>query len=324
MDSQRERIKALLDAAVKAQRENNLRLAERYLGIVLRLDPDNREALKLKEKLERPGRLSLLDLILFTVGFALLATLWLLAPGNGGLDFPKEPAFSEPPGAKGSLAYGMAMAALAEGDLQRAVALLEEAAKESPEIPGLNDKLSSIYYKLGQEALAQGRKEEASSWFQKALAFSPNWKEPTLALAKLTPTPTPTPTPIPLPRKRIEVIISQQRLYAWEGETLVYKFVCSTGAPGSPTKPGSYSVISKIPMAYSYKWGLKMPYWLGIYRVGDLENGIHALPILPNGQTLWAGYLGTPVSFGCIILGTQEARLLYDWAEIGTPVEIKP
>jgi tetratricopeptide (TPR) repeat protein len=322
MDSQQERVKALLNAAAKAQKENNLKLAERYLGIVLRLDPHNREALKLKERLERPGRFPLLDLILFTAGLALLAFLWLLAPKTGGFDFPKEPAFSEPPGAKGSLAYGMAMAALAEGDLPKALALLEEAAKENPELPGLSDKLSSIYYRLGQEALAQDRKEEASSWFQKALAFSPKWKEPALALAKLTPTPTPTPTP--LPRKRIEVIISQQRLYAWEGDSLVYKFVCSTGAPGSPTKPGSYSVISKIPMAYSYKWGLKMPYWLGIYRVGDVENGIHALPILPNGQTLWAGYLGTPVSFGCIILGTQEARLLYDWAEIGTPVEIKP
>ena len=322
MDSQRERVKALLDAAVRAQKENNLKLAERYLGIVLRLDPNNREALKLKEGLERPRRLPLLDLILFTTGFALLAILWLLAPGTGGLDFPKEPAFSEPPGAKGSLAYGMAMAALAEGDLPKALTFLEEAAKENPELPGLSDKLSSLYYKLGQEALDQGQKEEASSWFQKALAFSPDWKDPALALARLTPTPTP--TPIPLPRKRIEVVISQQRLYAWEGETLVYKFVCSTGAPGSPTKPGSYSVISKIPMAYSYKWGLKMPYWLGIYRVGDLENGIHALPILPNGQTLWAGYLGKPVSFGCIILGTEEAKLLYDWAEIGTPVEIKP
>ncbi|HDN79066.1 MAG TPA: murein L,D-transpeptidase, partial [Chloroflexi bacterium] len=130
--------------------------------------------------------------------------------------------------------------------------------------------------------------------------------------------------PPPPSNKCIEVVISQQRLYAWEGDKLLYNFVCSTGAPGSPTKPGNYRVISKIPMAYSYRWNLKMPYWLGIYRVGNLENGIHALPILSNGQTLWEGYLGRPVSFGCIILGTDEARILYEWAEIGTPVIIKP
>jgi lipoprotein-anchoring transpeptidase ErfK/SrfK len=54
-----------------------------------------------------------------------------------------------------------------------------------------------------------------------------------------------------------------------------------------------------------------------------LENGIHALPILSNGQTLWGGYLGTPASFGCIILSTENARTLYYWADIGTPVVIQ-
>jgi hypothetical protein len=66
-----------------------------------------------------------------------------------------------------------------------------------------------------------------------------------------------------------------------------------------------------------------MPHWLGIYWAGSLENGIHALPILPNGQRLWEGYLGTPVSYGCVILGTQEARTLYSWAEVGTSVIIR-
>ena len=62
---------------------------------------------------------------------------------------------------------------------------------------------------------------------------------------------------------------------------------------------------------------------MGIYWAGSLENGIHALPILSNGQTLWAGYLGTPVSFGCIILSTANAQTLYHWAEVGTPVIVQ-
>jgi lipoprotein-anchoring transpeptidase ErfK/SrfK len=66
-----------------------------------------------------------------------------------------------------------------------------------------------------------------------------------------------------------------------------------------------------------------MPHWLGIYWAGGSENGIHALPIEQNGETLWAGYLGTPISFGCIVLGTAEAKALYDWAEIGTPVTVR-
>jgi hypothetical protein len=65
-----------------------------------------------------------------------------------------------------------------------------------------------------------------------------------------------------------------------------------------------------------------MPNWLGIYWAGSLENGIHALPILSNGQRLWDGYLGTRVSFGCVILGIADAQTLYDWADVGTPVVI--
>jgi LysM repeat protein len=124
-------------------------------------------------------------------------------------------------------------------------------------------------------------------------------------------------------RKRIVIDLSEQHLYAFHGDTLVHSFVVSTGMPGANTRPGTYQVLDKYPNAYAYTWSLQMPYWLGIYWAGSLENGIHALPILPNGQRLWEGYLGTPVSYGCVILGTQEARTLYYWAEVGTPVIIQ-
>jgi LysM repeat protein len=123
--------------------------------------------------------------------------------------------------------------------------------------------------------------------------------------------------------KRIVIDISEQHLYAYQGDTLAYSFVASTGKPGAGTRTGSFSVLTKIPNAYASTWSLQMPHWLGIYWAGSLQNGIHALPIMANGQRLWAGYLGTPVSFGCIILGVEEPRLLYQWAEIGTPVTIR-
>ena len=124
--------------------------------------------------------------------------------------------------------------------------------------------------------------------------------------------------------KRIVVDLSEQHLYAYQGDALVYSFVVSTGRRGVGTRTGTFRVLDKLPSAYSSAWNLRMPYWLGIYWAGASENGIHALPILANGQRLWAGYLGTPISFGCIVLGTQEARLLYQWADIGTPVIIRP
>ena len=89
------------------------------------------------------------------------------------------------------------------------------------------------------------------------------------------------------------------------------------------TRVGTFSVLNKIPSAYGSTWNIWMPNWLGIYWSGHLQNGIHALPILPNGQRLWAGYLGTPISYGCVVLGAYESELLYYWAEVGTPVVIQ-
>ncbi len=107
----------------------------------------------------------------------------------------------------------------------------------------------------------------------------------------------------PSSNKEIVVSISQQHLYAYENGNLLYSFTASTGEPGADTWTGSFRVLDKIPNAYGANWNLWMPNWLGIYWACTLENGIHALPILSNGQRLWDGYLGTPVSFGCIILG---------------------
>lgn len=123
--------------------------------------------------------------------------------------------------------------------------------------------------------------------------------------------------------KRIVIDLSDQRMVTYQGDAQVHAFVVSTGMPGANTAPGTYQVLDKYPNAYASTWNLQMPYWLGIYWAGSLENGIHALPILPNGQRLWEGYLGTPVSYGCVILSTEDARALYHWAEVGTPVVIR-
>jgi len=122
--------------------------------------------------------------------------------------------------------------------------------------------------------------------------------------------------------KYILVDISEQHMYVYDGNTLIYSFVASTGI-NNATRVGTFAVQSKIPNAYGSTWDIWMPNWLGIYWAGGLENGIHALPILPNGAILWEGYLGRPVSYGCVVLGTYESSLLYNWAEMGTTVEIQ-
>ncbi len=128
----------------------------------------------------------------------------------------------------------------------------------------------------------------------------------------------------PITDRRIVVNISEQHLYAYEGNTLVYDFVASTGIESSPTIPGVFQVLSKEEQAYASSWDLWMPHFMGIYRTGpDFTNGFHGLPTLSSGARLWEGYLGRPVSYGCIVIGLNEAATLYEWAELGTLVVIQ-
>lgn len=191
--------------------------------------------------------------------------------------------------------------------------------------PRLTSLLYDACYRHGLQLQQAGNLRAAKTAYEDALAVMPDGAEAGAKLAEvnyiLTP---PTPTPTPIPPKKIVVDISEQRMYVYEGSVLIYKWVCSTGEPGRDTRTGVFAVQSKIPEAYSSVWRLRMPYWLGIYWAGASENGIHALPINPNGTVLWAGFLGHKVSFGCIILDTPNARTLYNWAEIGTPVIIQP
>ncbi|HMS00298.1 MAG TPA: L,D-transpeptidase [Anaerolineales bacterium] len=132
----------------------------------------------------------------------------------------------------------------------------------------------------------------------------------------------PPPAPVSGGSKYILVDISDQHMYVYENDALIYSFVASTGI-NNATRVGVFAVQSKFDNAYGATWNIWMPNWLGIYWAGSMQNGIHALPILPNGATLWAGFLGTPISYGCVVLGTYESKLLYDWAEMGTTVEIQ-
>jgi len=53
-------------------------------------------------------------------------------------------------------------------------------------------------------------------------------------------------------------------------------------------------------------------------------NGFHGFPTSGDRQLLWTSSLGAPVTFGCILLSTDNALTLYRWAEEGIVVEISP
>lgn len=131
--------------------------------------------------------------------------------------------------------------------------------------------------------------------------------------------------PLPVVRnKRIVISISQQRMWTYENGQQRSESVISTGISRSPTMPGVYQVRSHELEAYASIWDLYMPHFLGIYEaVPGFMNGIHGLPMLSSGVRLWGSVLGSPASYGCIIMTLQEAEDLYNWAEAGVVVEIQ-
>jgi len=195
-----------------------------------------------------------------------------------------------------------------------AIQALSEGHERFPDDSDLADLLATAYRQRGILWRQEGKLKKAKADLEAALELRPDDAEAKAHYDKVM--------YILFPPKRIEIDISKQRFYAYEGDNLVYNFPTSTGLRGRDTATGRYKVLDKIPMAYSSIWRLKMPYWLGIYYVGRVENGIHALPIRPDGSVMWGGLLGQRASYGCVILSTQAAKTIYNWAEIGTEVHI--
>ncbi|MCB0075791.1 MAG: L,D-transpeptidase family protein [Anaerolineales bacterium] len=122
--------------------------------------------------------------------------------------------------------------------------------------------------------------------------------------------------------KHIVVSINAQRMYVYENGQLIYDWVASTGETERPTIPGRYRIQSQIEYARSNSWELWMPWWQGLYWAGSVENGIHGQVEFDSGGRLWEGYLGTRITFGCVMVSDPNAETLYRWADLGTPVSI--
>jgi lipoprotein-anchoring transpeptidase ErfK/SrfK len=217
-----------------------------------------------------------------------------------------------------------------------AIEQLEAIREIHPHYLDTVDMLAQAHTQHGLSLQAQGNLHSAKAAYAHALTLEP---EERLAKAQLrevnyllatptptstsTPIPSPTPTATPPPQKKILVDVSQQTFWAYENDQVKWEFVCSTGRPGSGTRRGTFQVLDKIPNAWGGAWNIWMPYWLGIYWAGGSENGIHGLPVSLNGAEMWGGYLGTPISYGCIVLDTWAAKQVYEWVDVGTPVIIR-
>lgn len=120
--------------------------------------------------------------------------------------------------------------------------------------------------------------------------------------------------------KYIDISLQYQNMVLFEDGKVLDAYLISSGKKGMDTPEGTFKIENKTPRAWSKKYSLWMPNWMAIMPSGLI--GIHELPIWPKGYQEGASHLGTPVSHGCVRLGSGPAKRVFDWAEIGTPVII--
>ena len=212
--------------------------------------------------------------------------------------------------------YRAAVEAYLEQDWAKAVFLLTDVYERTPTLRDTRSMLGQAHCHLAEEQLASDNLDEALTQATLCEQILEGDEEAAALVKRVTET--------IRPPRRIEISLSDFRMRVYENNEVIKSFPVCYGRPSHPTKTGRFQIQSKELEAYGSAWDLRMPYWLGIYWAGGTENGIHALPILSSGSVLWAGSLGTRCSFGCIVVGTEEAKWLYDWATIGTVVFINP
>ena len=115
--------------------------------------------------------------------------------------------------------------------------------------------------------------------------------------------------------KLIKINLATLTLSAFENDQLIKKYeLAGTGNPkNSPTPQGDFRIFQKKEKVLSSLSHVWMPWSLRFYK----GYYIHGVPYFPSGQLVKSRY-----SLGCIRLLTTDAQDLYQWASLGTKVEI--
>lgn len=111
----------------------------------------------------------------------------------------------------------------------------------------------------------------------------------------------------------IDVDLSTQTVSAYSGTELVRTFVVSTGKPRTPTVTGEYRIYVKHRFTDMRGPGYHLrdvPYTMYFYR----GYGLHG--------TYWHNNFGTPMSAGCVNLTIEDAEWLFNFAPVGTRVNV--
>ena len=111
----------------------------------------------------------------------------------------------------------------------------------------------------------------------------------------------------------VDVDLTNQSAYAYEGSHIVRSFLVSTGTWQHPTVTGQYHIYVKYRYADMSGPGYylrNVPYVMYFYK----GYGLHG--------TYWHHNFGHPMSHGCVNFRTDDAGWLFNWADVGTLVNV--
>jgi lipoprotein-anchoring transpeptidase ErfK/SrfK len=124
--------------------------------------------------------------------------------------------------------------------------------------------------------------------------------------------------------ERIVYDISAQRVWLVSSDDSVERtYLVSGGKDESLLEPGRYHVYSMSPHAVSFNHKETMNYMVRFATGQHAPIGFHDVPARLDGTLVESrSELGTPQSSGCIRQWIDDARALWEFAEIDTPVVV--
>lgn len=118
----------------------------------------------------------------------------------------------------------------------------------------------------------------------------------------------PTPRKHVAARRRAEILLDRQVALLIDDNRVMRAIAVSTGKPSTPTPPGHYSVYAKIPRWWSTPFREWLPWALPF--VGGIA--FHEFLTVP----------AYPASHGCVRQVPAVARMTFDFASVGMPVDV--
>lgn len=123
--------------------------------------------------------------------------------------------------------------------------------------------------------------------------------------------------------KLITVDIGAQKLTAWENGKVVHQTKVSTGMRKTPTVKGSYRVYLKYEKQDMRGTSpYKDIYPSGKYFIKDVPHVMYFFEGYAIHGAYWHNNFGRVASHGCVNVPLASAEWLFNWANMGTRVEV--